>query len=94
MQAFIKDKEDLATAFQHVEGKLQKVEMDRERLKLLSNQQKEQLEAHTTLLKELEGKLSVRAKDNETLKEELKKLEANLENSKKNAADKMSQSEE
>jgi hypothetical protein len=46
------------------------------------------------LLKELEGKLSVRAKDNETLKEELKKLEANLENSKKNAADKMSQSEE
>ena len=94
MQAFIKDKEDLATAFQHVEGKLQKVEMDREQLKLLSNQQKEQLEAHTTLLKELEGKLSVRAKDNETLKEELKKLEANLENSKKNAADKMSQSEE
>jgi len=37
MQAFIKDKEDLATAFQHVEGKVQKVEMDREQLKLLSN---------------------------------------------------------
>ena len=38
IQAFLKDKEDLSTSFQHVEGKLQKVEMDREQLKLLSNQ--------------------------------------------------------
>ena len=45
IQAFIKDKEDLSSSFQHVEGKLQKVEMDREQLKLKSNQQKEQLEA-------------------------------------------------
>ena len=43
IQGIIKDKEDLSTSFQHVEGKLQKVEMDREQLKLLSNQQKEQL---------------------------------------------------
>lgn len=73
IQAFIKDKEDLSSSFQHVEGKLQKVEMDREQLKLKSNQQKEQLEAQAKSLKELEAKLAGQAKDNDALKDNLKK---------------------
>ena len=73
IQAFIKDKEDLSSSFQHVEGKLQKVEMDREQLKLKSNQQKEQLEAQVKSLKELEAKLAGQVKDNDALKDNLKK---------------------
>lgn len=35
MQSLIKEKDDLAAAFQHVEAKFSDAEMDREKLKLL-----------------------------------------------------------
>lgn len=38
MQGIIKEKEDLSTSLQHAETKLQKIEADREQLKLQSNQ--------------------------------------------------------
>ena len=87
MQGLIKDKEDLSGSFQHVEGKLQKVEMDREQLKLLSNQQKEQLETQAKSLKELEGKLALQVKDNDGLKDNLKKQEASQASAKKAASE-------
>ena len=61
--------------------------MDREQLKLLSNQQKEQLLTQAKSFKELEAKLAGHVKDNDALKDDLKKQEAGLASAKKTAGD-------
>ena len=94
IQTMIKDKEDMAAAFSHIEGKLQKVEMDREQLKLLSNQQVQQIESQTKQVKDFEDKLAQSANDHESTKNDLKKANTALMSAKKDAAEQISELEE
>lgn len=94
MQALIKDKDDISAAFQHVEAKFSDAEMEREQIKLLLQQEKEQNQTQAGSIQDLQEKLSTALKESEGLRESMKKQDQTHTSAKNSADEKISQLEE